>query len=541
MARCDQIGLVSGGAAQLGPLGLGHDNGMTAGLSGDDLGAVGEALFATLAARAGLIANKSDRDRTGWDFVVEFPMPAPNAAVPLDARSPTACVVQIKATAGRDPVSLRLSAVERLAKDLRPSLLLVLRLTTDGAPLAGHAIHFVEAPLARVLKRLRIAQASLKLDVNRAKISFDHRRMGAAFELTPQGLRDALAKACGYDPAAYTVEKVRQLDELGYEKGRVEAEAVFRVDGIDHLNDILLGIKPFRPEKLTAFNTRFDVRLPYEGPGYDDVEEILIEPPTFGACTVSIRGGGLAPAALFDAEIAHGTPLVVPDRTWMLVRHPDFVLKFKKDAVAFSSVTSFETTARSLERWIPFLRGLVHLTSGAGEIVVTPEAFPDAPLRLPLAEKLDGPYLEQLPDILARLDGWSRLLELAGLKSASPFNLNDLFEARKAALAVDLCGSGTKASFGFDMEDTATMGERIDAVYVDTCGLGGVELSYSIKMTLERSQRRPETFGTTGFELLDVRPAAIDLQDYADEMAKRHELAVIIHPDNVTEADDQDW
>ena len=197
---------------------------MSIALTSDELGAVGEGLFPTLCARAKLICNSSNRDRTGWDFVVEFPMPDVDENLTLDGRAPTACSVQLKATAATGPVSLRLSSAERLAKDPRPALIVVMRLTPTGEPVAGYLIHLLDAPLAKVLKRLRVAQASRTFDVNNAKISFDYRRCGERFELTGEGLRRALERACGTDRAAYVVEKQRQLDELGYENGGLEAE-----------------------------------------------------------------------------------------------------------------------------------------------------------------------------------------------------------------------------------------------------------------------------------------------------------------------------
>ena len=48
---------------------------MSEALPSDNLGAAAEALFEGLCARAGLICNGSERDRTGWDFVVEFLAP----------------------------------------------------------------------------------------------------------------------------------------------------------------------------------------------------------------------------------------------------------------------------------------------------------------------------------------------------------------------------------------------------------------------------------------------------------------------------------
>lgn len=97
-------------------------------LTSDELGVAGEKLFAHLCGRAQLICNQSERDRTGWDFVVEFPMPGADGTLTLDRRAPTACSVQLKSTTTSGPVSLRLSSAERLAKHLGPSFVVVFRL-----------------------------------------------------------------------------------------------------------------------------------------------------------------------------------------------------------------------------------------------------------------------------------------------------------------------------------------------------------------------------------------------------------------------------
>ena len=154
---------------------------MTERLPPDELGVVGENMFRTLCGQARLVCNKSDRDVTGWDFIVEFPMAAPDAAVPLDQRPADACHVQLKSTAGESGsrVSAKLSAVERLAKDPRPALIVAFRLRPDGQPLVGYIIHLIGDELARVLRRLRAGEANRAFDINRATINFDYLQTGA--------------------------------------------------------------------------------------------------------------------------------------------------------------------------------------------------------------------------------------------------------------------------------------------------------------------------------------------------------------------------
>jgi hypothetical protein len=220
-------------------------------LSAERLGQAGESKFTNLCDLANLTCNKSNRDETGWDFIVEFPMTAPRQGLTLDQRAPVVCHMQLKTTAVThlSRVSLELSAVERLAKDVRPALIVVFLSRTNGEVLTGYAIHLLDAPLAHVLKRLRMAHAGGQLDINRATLTFDYRRAGAQFEVSPDGLRDALAHACGTDAALYVRRKQAQLDELGYGDDRYQGEALFRVEGPSSLGLALSHAT--RPAKTT--------------------------------------------------------------------------------------------------------------------------------------------------------------------------------------------------------------------------------------------------------------------------------------------------
>lgn len=505
-------------------------------LTSDELGEAGETLFANLCVRAGLTCNKSNRDRTGWDFVVEFPL-TDAEAVALDARLPMASVVQLKSTVGAGPVKLSLSAVERLAKDPRPAFIAMLRLTQAGEPRSGYLIHLLGPALARVLHRLRTAHAQRRFDLNKLTLTFDPAKFGDRFEPSPEGLAEALRRACGEDRTAYAVEKQRQLEELGYEGGGLEAEALFWVESADHLSDVVLGLKPLKPERLRAYDRRFGIRLPYSGKALDGLEELRIEPPSMGRCTVTVRGAGLTPAAVFDAEMFAGLPALAGEGTWLLIRHADFAIKFGAGAATFNTTEPFDERSRSLGAWIQLLRALAHFASGGGVITLTPATPIEAPITLPMTGTLEGPYLRELPGWTRVLEGWERLLALAGVRSSQPFPLPDIWEARSVALAVDLFSDAPTAWFAFDRAEIGGEEGAIEAVYINTASLADASVSYAVKVTLGTSTSQPAEYRSTRFEPLDARPAVADLQDYAEELAGRHGLVVVINPDNVVEVE----
>jgi hypothetical protein len=128
-------------------------------VNGDDMGEVGESFSRQTAAQCGLIANKSDRDRTGWDFIVEWPMPK-DSKLSLDQRSTfDQVLMQVKsALADTKAVRFRLSSIERLVKSPSPAFVFIPRYREDGELHDLSLAHIGREVMELVLARLRQAE-----------------------------------------------------------------------------------------------------------------------------------------------------------------------------------------------------------------------------------------------------------------------------------------------------------------------------------------------------------------------------------------------
>lgn len=175
-------------------------------LEPERIGHIGEQQFQLLCAQADLICNKTTVDVMGWDFLVEFPVEHFGNGVALDQQQAKAVRVQLKSTVGRtnSRVRLSLSAVDRLAKDAHPSVIVVFRISQEGKFQSGYLVHLIGDELAKVLKRLRLAEANEAYDINKADVSYDYEKLGTRFEPTAEGLLEALTSICRVDSAAYT-------------------------------------------------------------------------------------------------------------------------------------------------------------------------------------------------------------------------------------------------------------------------------------------------------------------------------------------------
>ncbi len=505
-------------------------------LDSDRIGRIGERQFEALCERAGLYCNKSVVDVMGWDFIVEFPMAPTGQAMPLDQRPTNAARVQLKSTLGRtgNRIRLSLSAIDRLAKDPRPALIVVFRLRSDGELQSGYLVHLIGAELARVLRRLRMAEARKAHDINHSDISYDYEKTGARFEPTPDGLLAALSAACGQNPGAYTIEKQRQLAELGYENGQFEAEALIQIEGPEHFSNLLLGLAPLKPQGLRVFDSRFGIRLPYQGTLFDDIEELRLTPPILGSCDISIRGLSFAQAARFDGEMFFGPPTAEPLGAELLIRTSDFIIRLAPPALKFESVDSIDDREHTLDEWAELLRALTLMATGRATLTIAGnDRIPS--ITFPVDQPITGPYIEEIPLISAFLDGWLRLLTNAGLRSTAKFKFDAFWEANEAHMAVDiLLNPRSQAHFEFQTLEIEEPSAPPEGLYFNSTSFAGTSLTYSAKVFLEKTDDPEWRYRSTDFEALDVRPKVEDLEEYGMDQAIAYDLKLLIDPRKIT-------
>lgn len=505
-------------------------------LDPDRIGRIGERHFEVLCECAGLYCNKSVVDVMGWDFIVEFPMVPAGQALSLDQRPTNAARVQLKSSLGRagNRIRLSLSAIDRLAKDPRPAVIVVFRLRADGELQSAYLVHLIGSELARVLRRLRVAEARKAHDINHTDISYNYEKVGVRFEPTPAGLLAALSAACGANPALYTIEKQRQLAELGYENGQFEAEAFIHIKGPEHFNNLLLGLAPLKPHRLRVFDSRFGIRLPYQGTLFDDLEELRLTPPTLGACEISVRGPGFGKAARFEGEMFIGPPVAEPHGPELLVRSSDFIIRLTPPGLKFESVGSIDDMEHTLEEWAELLRALKLMTTGRATLTISGNERIPA-ITVPVDQPVTGPYLDEIPLISEFVDGWLHLLVNAGLRSTARFNFDAFWQSNEARMAVDiLLKSKSLARFelqNLEIEDTSVLPEGL---YFNSASFADTSITFSAKVCFEKADDPDWGYRSTGFEALDVRPKVNDLEEYAIDQAAACDLKLLIDPRNIT-------
>ena len=247
----------------------------------DELGEKGQSRFRELCADAKLVCNSSDRDLAGWDFIVEFPFQKVAAFSSLDKRgAPISCHVQVKTMWNtNDRFKLRLSSAERLAKEVKPSFVYVLKVDDELNFTAAYLIHVLDDPLAAILKRLRQKEANAAdLPINKIFISMGAEANGKELRPTGADLKAALVEACGQDPHSYIRKKQTQIVELGFDSQAFEMTATFHAATKEEYLEAFLGLRSVQISDFQSFDRRFGIKLPITPSDVSGTIEIKPQP-----------------------------------------------------------------------------------------------------------------------------------------------------------------------------------------------------------------------------------------------------------------------
>lgn len=235
-------------------------------LEGDELeriGQLGENRFKDLCDRARLKCSKVEPDKTGKDFIVEFPLERASQDVSYDMRpAPKQILVQVKTILARNHrATLALSVAERLIQDLRPAIICIFRIDAYDTITDVHFVHLRDRPLGAVLRRLRLQSKNGKDALHKASVSFTI-KTAIKVDLNIASFYAALVALIDTDMHAYAEKKSHELKTLGFDGNAVTLK--FSVEDIP-INDVvdgLLGLQELPVTNMRVFEKRFEIELP---------------------------------------------------------------------------------------------------------------------------------------------------------------------------------------------------------------------------------------------------------------------------------------
>lgn len=471
----------------------------------DDLGEWGEAQFRALCASAGLVANKAERDKMGWDFIVELPPEAVSEVVTLDQRpNALSCRIQLKThwREEKDRVALSLSAAERLAKDPGPSFVLVLTAEAskvDGLPLLVdcHLIHMLDKNLERILKRLRASMVGPKnISLSEQKITFSPDAVGEQLASSGKVIRAALGRICGTDAHDYIARKGEQLKNLGYAAGRYQLQTTIAAANMDEFVEMMLGLRPASIVNLATHDIRFGLPVPVEHFPPSAKIEAKFEPYPVTTCTIRIRGTDLTPPSQFYGEVYMPLVRVPAEHFRVLIKTQFLTIDSGTSGTNLTTHGDMLTIASlSLDDWWHHLRLMELLSETELELNINsndpnlPPINSQITLRPPRPKE---PWVSPLAEAVRRLEA---LLTMAGAKchDITILELSEAEDMINIAYARlfdgNLAPTPTFATSRQEFPETALV--DLEFLQFDYVVVGDVALAYACRATM-----RPESAGT---------------------------------------------
>jgi hypothetical protein len=230
-----------------------------------DLGRMGEDAFSYLCNTTGLIANKAFVDKTGWDFLVEFPV-SRNNMVPLDMQqSPIQCKFQIKSTdTNVRKISISLSNLDRLVKDPLPAIYCLFDFNGKNEVQQIYCLHIDDNIMEKTLKELRKIGIDADAKLNKKTINIHFEEKHKLIEPTGEQLVKVINSFIGNDFAKYIDTKKEKLIKLGF--GAKPYGLRFSLNSkedVVNIVDAYLGIDcKINVSNAEGFTVRFGIEMP---------------------------------------------------------------------------------------------------------------------------------------------------------------------------------------------------------------------------------------------------------------------------------------
>ena len=320
-----------------------------------NLGVMGETTFHHWCAEEGLSCNKSQEDKTGWDYLVEFPFDPESKKNDVHI-SALECKVQVKATNKKDrKLPITLSNLRRLVTSQLPAFYVFIEFDGENTAQRAFVVHVDEQLATKVLKRLhKIEQSDSPNNFNKRTMTISYDDSHLLEKANGRCLKDAIVKYIGGNLAEYVAKKKAHLESTGFENG--VSRMNFQIQGMDNIErfiDMSLGIKTkANITNLTNIKTRFGIDNNSPCIEFDagTLEMPDIKPVAKG--TVCFRLDGIDKGVSFEAELylSQLGPFLADELKKFRVKGDffDIVCQPSKGKVEFSF--SFKDTSLRLEK-----------------------------------------------------------------------------------------------------------------------------------------------------------------------------------------------
>lgn len=227
------------------------------------IGEMAEDLCKALCTKADLTANKSNIDRFGWDFYVEFKTNISSNPLLLHNSSPK-CKIQVKATDQTGGyISVKLSNLLHSVTDLQPAFYFIVEYDGKDEEQRIYIVHIDNSAITNILKsihkkRLQYGE-NFKLNKRRMRLHYDENHK--LLSINSSALKETLTNYIGNSYSEYVDSKVKHLHSTGFENGNAQIQLLFK-DQLkqENLVDNLIGLSnELSVDSIKISKMRFNV------------------------------------------------------------------------------------------------------------------------------------------------------------------------------------------------------------------------------------------------------------------------------------------
>ena len=252
---------------------------------------------------------------TGKDFLVEFPLAAPEGAYTLDTRPiPLSCYVQVKTITCRiHRIKVNLKAAERLVKESKPTFIAIVCLDENEEVFDIHMLHVYDSVTNSILRRLREEQVRGSSNVGSKFISFN---LNSTIRLGHgrQAIKEFISLHVGSSMVDYANRKEKLLKELGYDEYRYKLKMRFSALPFEQFVDGLLGLRELPAAAIDHFDRRFGISLPNHELSIGATSTVRIQPHSTGRCTFEVIAQNTRETAKVEGDIYLPSISAIPEK-----------------------------------------------------------------------------------------------------------------------------------------------------------------------------------------------------------------------------------
>ncbi|WLI28172.1 hypothetical protein PSH61_20450 [Pseudomonas rhodesiae] len=453
-----------------------------------DLGEAGEAAFSSWCAIAGITANKSIKDRHGWDLFIELEGKIDISDAAQLHEPLIECKVQIKTTDARKrTLPVTLSNLKAMATTPLPAFYVLLEFDNSEEPKKVFIRHIDESIISEILRRVRVETTkSKKADLHKKTMQIKFSKDTEIQPLSAKNIRSFIEKVVGPSPSGYVKSKQSYMKKVGFEKDAFSLN--FSIEGEQNLEGFInmhLGIDGSTEiQNISSFSKRFGISTETNNLKSDSAVLKLMEVTADGEGSVQFRDRSDGSSVRYVVGVYRvGLASWIPKKYQKLRLSADAIdiqISIENNKMVISY--NFQNRVpREVSEHIKLLKlvGILRTPNNVDITITIDDRKIHGKLNGPQpAEDFDYYQLLQLLEILKNVK------EYFNLEDPLRLSLDDIYRNRQTILNCKklLAPSASGITFSFNLESATPLDSQVACLYVIALQLGDVSFFDLISM-----------------------------------------------------------